>query len=453
MAPPRMSTFRDIATRLNRHAPKNARLRLVAERAFGPTLALRTWKLGNGLRIHVVPDRSAPLVAFQTWFRVGSRNEEPGKTGLAHFFEHLMFKGTPTHPQGALDRLLEGVGAETNAATWTDWTHYYETLPAAQLPLAITLEADRMRYLELSADQIESEREVVMSERRDRVEDDVEGKASEVLFERAFRVHPYGWPTIGWMEDIEGYRVEDCLNFYRRYYAPNNATLVAVGDLDEEIFLGLIQEAYGPMKRSRLPRTELPTEPPQLRARRKQLRLPTTTEKLCLGLRAPALGDPRWMVMATLADILFGGRSSRLMRELVLEAEVATQAWGSLTPFADPGLFEIWVNLREGIPAEEAERRVWAAFERVRREGVAEDELLKAKSRLELGVLAGMETAGGKAEQIGFDDLVVGDPTASFDRLDAYRAVTREDIRAIAGELLQRRSSTTLLVRPEHARR
>ena len=437
-----------LAAKLNRRASDGARLSLVAERPFGPQLTLRTWKLGNGLRIHVLPDPSAPVVAFQTWFRVGSRDETVGKTGLAHFFEHLMFKGTPTHPQGALDRLLEGVGAETNAATWTDWTHYYETLPAAQLPLALTLEADRMQNLALDADQIESEREVVISERRDRVEDDVEGKTSEVLFARAFRDHPYGWPTIGWMADIEAYSVEDCLGFYRRFYAPNNATLVIVGDVDEAVLLALLQETYGSMGRARIRRPKRPVEAPQARARRKVIRLATHTEKVSIGLRCPALGHPDWVPLAVLNDVLFGGRSSRMIRRMVLDEELATDCGAALTPFADPGLLEIGADLREGLTAEVAEKAIWEELDRVRRDGVSDRELLKSQSRLELGVLTSLETAGGKAEQIGFDDAVLGDPEATFGRLDRYRSVTVADLGRVATEYLRRQSSTTVLVRP-----
>ncbi len=443
-----MSGARALAAQLNRHVPRGARVRLESERAFGSALELRTWRLGNGLRVHVLPDDSAPVVAYQSWFHVGSRHERPGKTGLAHFFEHLMFKGTERHPQGQLDRLLEGVGAENNAETWTDWTRYYETMPAAQLPLAIELEADRMQGLALDEQQLESERVVVISERRDRVEDDVEGKASELLLERAFRKHGYGWPTIGRMADIEGYTLADCHAFYRTFYAPNNATLVIVGHLDEPTLLGLLQEHYGSIRKGRESTDPVaPAEPAQARARRRQVTLPTVTEKLSVGLKSPRLGDPRWVALAVINDVLFGGRSGRLVRELVLDDELATTCWGYVTPWAEPGLYEIWVSLREGLTAEAAEARVWAAFERLRTEGIGEEELAKSRHRLELATVAAMETAGGKAEQIGMDDLVVGDPVASFERLERYRTITADEVRSVAKELLRKKHSTTVLVR------
>lgn len=444
-----MSDGRALAAKLNRRVPRSARIRFEGERPFGAALRLRTWRLANGLRAHVLADPSAPVVAYQTWFGVGSRHERPGKTGLAHFFEHLMFKGTERFPQGELDRRLEGVGAENNAETWTDWTRYYETLPAAELPLAIELEADRMQGLVLDEEQLESEREVVISERRDRVEDDVEGKASELLFVRAFREHGYGWPTIGWMEDIESFTLADCRAFYRTFYAPNNATLVIAGDLDEPTLLGLLQERYGSIPAGRgSTAPEATAEPPQERARRRQVLLPTVTEKLSVGLKAPPLADDRWVVLAVINDLLFGGRSARLVRELVLEGELATTCWGYVTPWADPGLFEIWISLREGHRAEEAEARLWAAFHRLRNEGIGEEELAQSRLRLELATIASMETVGGKAEQIGIDDRVVGDPGASFERLERYRSICPAEVRAVARELLRKKGSTTVLVRP-----
>ena len=251
---------REIAQKLNRRArKKRAKWTWVEEVPFGASLAVRRWRLGNGLDVHLLPDDSAPVVSYQTWFRVGSRHEKPGKTGLAHFFEHLMFKETKNFGPGEFDRRIESVGGETNAATWVDWTTYYENMPRAELELAVRLEADRMANLVLQDEQVESEREVVINERRYRVEDDVEGATNERLYSTAFKKHPYHWPTIGWMRDIQGYTVADCLAFYRTYYAPNNATLVLVGDFDEAETLALLQSHYGVLDSSRIP-TEAPVD-------------------------------------------------------------------------------------------------------------------------------------------------------------------------------------------------
>ena len=190
---------------------------------------MHRWRLDNGLTVLVLVDASAPVASYHTWFNVGSRHEKPGKTGLAHLFEHLMFNETENLKAGTFDRKLEENGAETNAATWVDWTYYYESLPADRVKLAVKLEAERMARLVLREPQVASEKEVVANERRYRVDDDVEGAANELLYKTAFAEHPYGWPTIGWMEDIQGFTPEDCVAFYRTYYAPNNATVVVVG--------------------------------------------------------------------------------------------------------------------------------------------------------------------------------------------------------------------------------
>src|SRR5688500_5591916 len=221
---------------------------LEAEAPLGRSLVVRRWRWPTGLRLLSAVDRSAPVVSYQTWFGVGSRHEKPGKTGLAHLFEHLMFNETRSLEAGEFDRLMEAAGGETNAATWVDWTYYYENLPASELPLAVRLESDRIAHLVLRKPQVTSEKEVVANERRYRVDDDVEGAANELLYATAYRSHPYRWPTIGWMKDIEGFTIEDCERFYRTYYAPNNATIVIAGDFPEEETVALVRKHYGRLR-------------------------------------------------------------------------------------------------------------------------------------------------------------------------------------------------------------
>src|SRR5579884_839742 len=246
--------------------PPEARLTYEDAHAFGGE-TLHRWRLGNGLTVLVLVDTSAPTVAYHTWFAVGSRHERPGKTGLAHLFEHLMFGETENLRAGVFDRKLEEAGAETNAATWVDWTYYHELLPADRVKLAVKLEAERMQRLVLREPQVASEKEVVANERRYRVDDDVEGSANELLYRTAFSRHPYGWPTIGWMEDIQGFTPEDCVGFYRTYYAPNNATVVVVGDVRERDLLLAIRDAYGGIPAQAIPPEDVFPEPPQLETR------------------------------------------------------------------------------------------------------------------------------------------------------------------------------------------
>ncbi len=428
-----------LVERLNRGVRKrSSRWTFVRSQPFGESLTLRRFRLGNGLTVLTLVDRSAPTVSYHTWFRVGSRNERAGKTGLAHLFEHLMFNETRAHPHGEFDRLMEGAGAEANAATWTDWTYFYENAPRSALPLLIELEADRMGNLVLRARQVRSEKEVVANERKLRVDDDVEGKALELLYATAFRRHPYRWPTIGWMDDIRGFTVRDCREFYRAFYAPSNATLVIAGDFDEKKALGLVQRHYGGFPATAgAPRAVIHKEPAQRSERRARLEAPTPTPKLLVGYHAPAFADPDTPALVIANEVLFGGQSSRLYRSFCLDRALASSVRGSIAPFLDPGLFEMWISLREGRRLEEARALLDHELVQLAKRGPTSLELDKATHQLELSFLHSMETAGGKAEQIGFHETVVGDGTGVFARLAEYRDVTASDVRRVVAKYLR----------------
>jgi len=438
-----------LVERLNRGVSKrNARWTFVRDHEFGDALTLRRFRLGNGLTVLTLVDRSAPTVSYHTWFRVGSRHERPGKTGLAHLFEHLMFNETRDHPHGDFDRLLEGAGAEANAATWTDWTYYYENAPRDALPLLVELEADRMGNLVLRAPQVASEKEVVANERKLRVDDDIEGKALELLYATAFRRHPYRWPTIGWMEDIRAFDVRDCQKFYRTHYAPGNATVVVAGDFDEKKALGLIRDHYGGFPKTAAAKPVAhPKEPSQRAERVVQLRAPTPTEKILLGYQAPAFGDPDTPALVVANEVLFGGRSSRLHRVFCIEEEIALSVRGSISPFVDPGLYEMWIFVHEGKRRQDALGRLEQELRKLASDGPTRPELDKAINQLELSFLHSMETAGGKAEQIGFYETVAGDGSAVFDRLEAYRGVTAADVKRVVDKYLRPSRRTRVEIR------
>jgi zinc protease len=445
-----MTTPSQWVERLNRGTTKrSAKWTFVGERPFGDALTLRRFRLGNGLTLLTLIDRAAPTVSYHTWFRVGSRDEDLGKTGLAHLFEHLMFNETRNHSMGDFDRLMERAGAEANAATWTDWTYYYENAPRDALPQLVKLEADRMTNLVLRPPQVSSEKEVVANERKLRVEDDVEGRALEMLYATAFRRHPYRWPTIGWMEDIRRFTVRDCRDFYSTHYSPANATVIIAGDFVERRALKLVQSEYGsiPGARSR-PRAELPAEPPQRSERVLELEAPTPTEKLLLGYRVPGFSHADTPALVLVSEVLFGGRSSRFHRLFCIDRELALSVRGSISPFADPGLFEMWLFVRRGKRREELLRLLDLELERLGAEGPLPHELEKAAAQLELSFLHSMETAGGKAEQIGFYETVLGDGTAIFERLEAYRAVTPSDVRRVVRKYLRPSRRTRVEIVP-----
>ncbi len=446
--PPRAPSPRvALVERLNAGREGDARLAYEGAHPFGPVHVVERFRLGNGLRLLALVDPSAPVVSYHTWFAVGSRHERPGKTGLAHFFEHLMFNETSNLPAGDFDRKLEEAGAESNAATWVDWTYYYENVPRDRLPLVITMEADRMANLVLRQPQVDSEREVVANERRLRVEDDVDGSVNELLYQTVFGRHGYGWPTIGWMKDIEGYTPDDCAAFYRTYYAPNNAVVVLAGDVRLEAVLKRVQDAYGALPAAPLPVEDVRPEPPQTAERRVEVTKPTATERVAVGYRGPALGDLDHAALTLVNEALFGGRSSRVHRALVHEAELATDVRGWVGTFRDPGLYEMTVAGRPGVKAEALLEALDRVVEGVVREPLAEDELARVLARLELGALQGLETSSGKAEQIGFWSTVTGDPAGCFARLEALRRVGRSDALRAARRFLVADSRTVVTVR------
>ena len=437
--------------KLNRTAKSYGRIEHLGTTPFGPKLQVERFRLANGLSLLLCEDHSAPVVAYHSWYRVGSRHEQSGKTGLAHLFEHLMFNETEHLKKGEFDQKLEEAGAESNAATWLDWTHYHVAVPKDRLKLVARLEAERMTQLVVRDAQVESEKEVVANERRYRVEDDVESSASELLWATAFRTHAYHWPTIGWMQDIEAFETEDCIDFYRTYYSPNNATIVICGDVSEAAVLSMVQASYGELPPSVLPLEDARPEPAQDAERRCEITKPTATEKVHIGYKSPALGDFDHPALAVLSEVLFGGRASRIVQDLVREREIATDARAFVGPFHDPSLIEVYASAREGHSAEELLQALERQFARVRDEPIVEAEIQRAQARLELGLVAGLETADGKASTIGFYETVLGRPGAAFERLEAFRRVSASDLRRVARRYLVDNARTVVIVRASQA--
>lgn len=358
-----------------------------------------------------------------------------------------MFNEVEGLPAGEFDRKLEEAGAENNASTWLDFTQYNESLPKNQIGLVVKLEAARMSKLVLRDPQVTSEKEVVANERRYRVDDDVEGAVDELLWKTAFQVHPYRWPTIGWMEDIQNFTTEDCAAFYSTYYAPNNATVVVVGDFSEASLLEKISQSYGDLAPAELPIEDLEPEPPQQEERRLEVVKPTPTEKLAVGYKGPALGDADHIAVSLLLEVLFGGRASRLQKLLIRELELATDLRASVGPHRDPALIEVFVSAREGRRAEEVLEVIDRELDRVRREPVTNAEIERARARAELGLVGGLETADGKASTLGFYETVLGEPAAAFSRLRAMQRVDAGDLLRMARRYLVPRARTVIFVR------
>jgi zinc protease len=452
---PGSSSLEELTQRLNAALPRgkgelpHAALAYEGASRFGADLSIERFRLQNGLSILLLIDHSAPVVAYHTWYKVGSRNERVGKTGIAHLFEHLMFNEIEGLEAGEFDRKLEELGAESNASTWLDWTHYNIAVPEQAFETVAELESERMARLVLREPQVDSEKEVVANERRYRVDDDVEGSVNELLWSTAYEAHPYHWPTIGWMQDIEGFTVEDCHAFYETYYSPNNATLVVVGDIEPERALSKIQRVYGNQSSHDLPSGGIVPEPVQTGERVVRVDKATPTAKVNFGYKSPALSHPDHLPLSLLGEILFGGRSARVVKTLIRERELATDVRVFVSPFIDPGLFEVFASGRSGVTAEVLLDVIDEEIQRVREHGVTQEELDRARARIELGLLQGLATADGKATTVGFYDVVLGDPSAAFTRVAALEQVTPSQLHEVARRYLDRSQRTVVLARPQ----
>jgi zinc protease len=424
---------------------------LVSEVKLGP-LVVRKWRYRNGLEVVLVPDQAATSVAYMTWFRVGSRNEDAdaGETGLAHLFEHLMFtQTTKARAPGEFDRRMEEAGASTNAMTSYDFTAYIDELPPSAVPLAIELEADRMVNLALTDEQVRTERDVVVEERLSVVEDSVDGTLDETLYAHAFSRHPYRHPVIGRMPDIRAITRAKATHFYRTYYAPNNAVVVVAGRFDPELVLEGIGRHYGGIPPSvSLPRQTLPPEPAPSAATRFEIQRPVAADRLLLGSAAPALAAPDRAAFELLDEILTGGPSARLYRRLVVTEQIASSVDGTPAPTRDPGLYSLWVQMRRGHRAEEAEAIIVAEMEALARDSPSEADLSKAKNRVETAFWRALASSEGKATQLGEFEVVAGDYRKLLERPAEFSRVTAADVQRAAGQYLTGRPRALVVARP-----
>ena len=435
---------------LNAGVSESARIDHVRTHVHGPA-RIHHLRLGNGLEVVLWPDHRAPVFSYHTWFGVGSRHEELGRTGMAHLFEHMMFKATANTEEGEFDRVMEAHGAQTNAATWADWTYYREKLPAGNLELVCRMEADRMEHLIVDAHQLESEREVVINERLLRVDNDPEGQLYERLYAEAYgREHPYGWPTIGWMEDIRAISLEDCVAFYDRHYAPSSATIIVVGDAEPAEAMGLIQRYYGHLQ-ARERSQERPLEVPLRDAEtRVELPLPITSEMGIYAWPAYGITHPNHAPLEVLDEILTGGVSSRLYHALVVDEEIATQVGGWPPSWRYPGLYELSVTVRPGISIMEAETRIDAILAAMCADGPTERELQKASACLEADLLRRLSDTNNRARELGEAAVSAGDFRWALGRAETLQKVTVEDIQRVARDLFQPGRRTVVIGRPEN---
>lgn len=413
---------------------------------------VRTRQLPNGLRVRVLPERSTPAVSYYTFFQVGSRNERLGLTGISHLFEHMMFNGAAKYGPKEFDRVLEARGGHSNAYTSNDLTAYYEDFAADALETVVDLESDRMRSLRLTDESLEQEREVVKEERRLRTDNSVFGLMEEQLESLVFQAHPYRWPVIGWMEDIERIGRADCEAFFRTYYAPSNAAIYCVGDVDAEATLELVERAYADIPRGPPPAPIAQGEPPQRGERRARIRFPAQAPALLAGWRGPPARSPDAAMLDVLQVCLAVGESSRLRRRLILEEELAvsvTLSWGWR---ADPGVFFAFAELAPGGSVARAEAAMWEEIELLARRGVSAKELARARALLRSSALHELSTHHGIAHALGQAEALLGDWREAGKTLAQYAQVTDDDVRRVATEYLHPDRRCVVELEPEGAR-
>lgn len=415
-------------------------------------------RLANGLTVILKEVRVAPVVSWWVWYRVGSRHERPGHTGASHWVEHMLFKGTKRFPAREPDRVIARDGGLRNAMTWIDWTAYFETLPADKIDYALRLEADRMRRALFPPEEVESERTVIISERQ-MYENEPTFRLSEEVQSAAFRVHPYHHEVIGDLADLRSMTRADLYEHYRRYYAPNNAIAVAVGDFDSPAMLARLEALFGGYKPMPLPELSPRPEPEQKGERRVVVSDEGETAYVTLAYHAPAATHPDFYPLVALDSILagassfnmFGGggtsnKSSRLYKALV-QTGLAAGVGGNLTPTVDPYLYSFFATVRAGQSVEAVERALDAEIERVSREPVTAAELAKAVKQAKAMFAYGAESVTNQGFWLGFTE-VLQDYTWFENYIPRLEAVTVADIQRVARTYFHRHNRTVGHVAP-----
>src|SRR5262245_56732593 len=398
--------------------------------------------LANGMKVIVWTDRDIPNVALYNWVRVGSRNEVPGITGLAHFFEHMMFNGTSRRKPGEFDRSMEAQGGSNNAFTTENVTVYQDWIPRTALDLVFDLESDRLANLSFDPKVVESERGVVYSERRLSVEDNNQGFLVEQVQATAFVAHPYQIPTIGWPSDIQGWKSEDLQTFFKTYYAPNNCTLILVGDVGAEEGIALAKKYLEPIPRQAPPPPVRTVEPEQLGEKRVMVERNASTPLLYIAYKSPAANDPQGPAINLLMSALTDGDSSRLHRLLVEDRKLAIEVSGSFQEGFDPGLTWLQLTLPEGGNVDETLRVLDEALAKVVAEGVTEAELTRARNLYASAFWKQLATINGKASLLGQFEVFEGDYKKLFDSPAVYEKVTLEDVHKAAALIFQKNHRT-----------
>jgi zinc protease len=412
-------------------------------------LAATVETLKNGLKVILMEDHSVPVISRWTFYRVGSMNERPGITGISHFMEHMMFNGAGKYGPKEFDRVLESNGGYSNAFTSEDMTGYYEDFASNILELCIDLDSDRMKSLALDPKFVVSEMGVVKEERRLRTDNSVEGAMYEELGALAYKAHPYGWPVIGWMSDLENITRDDAVKYYTTYYAPNNAILIIVGDFDTKKALELVHKYYDGIPAQTPPEPVRTVEPEQQGERRAELHKVAEMPAVLIGYHIPDVKSTDIYALDVLQYVLAEGQSSRLYKKLVRDLGIAVYAGANASWNIAPALFTFDVKARPDKTAAECETAVYGILADIAANGVTSAELAKAKNQVEANFFRSMQTVNGKARKIGTYEIYFGDFNEILKVRDRYQAVTADDVKRVANTYFAPKNRTVVTLVPE----
>jgi zinc protease len=414
-----------------------------------PKLQYQLHTLPNGLKVVLSEDRSTPIVHVQLWYHVGSKNEKPGRTGFAHLFEHLMFKGSKNVSPEGHTSMISGRGGQANAFTTDDETVFWSTLPAHDLPLALWLEADRMATLRIDRETFANERDVVKEERRLRVDNQPFGRLTEIIYDQAFTTHPYKHPTIGSMADLEAASVEDVRDFHRTYYVPSNATLVIVGDFDLDLALTLVNQYFGriPKAAHEVPR-DIPAEPPQTREKRVTVSEPWPLPAVVVAYHITHDGHPDAYPLHIAAKVLSDGQSSRIYRKLVYEKQLAVAAFGQANLIEDPNLFYAVAIVQPGQTTEAAANALIEELDRLKTEPISDEELQRTKNQFARDYILSRESNQQKANHLAHAVVIHKDVTTADGEFDIFQNITKADVQRVARTYFRPESRLVLTVMP-----
>lgn len=398
-----------------------------------PKLQYQITTLANGLRVILSEDHSTPIAHVEVWYHVGSKNERPGRTGFAHLFEHMMFKGSKNVEPEQHTSVIASVGGQSNAYTTEDTTVFWQTVPSQYLPLALWLEADRMATLRIDDDVFRREREVVKEERRMRVENQPYGRLNELVYDAAFTVHPYKHPTIGSMRDLEAASIQDVREFHDTYYVPENATLTIVGDFDAEQALQLVNQYLGrvPKAKHPVPR-DIPKEPAQTKERRVTLDEPWPLPAVVVAYHITYDGHADSYPLHIASKILSDGQSSRIVRELVYTRRLALTAFGQGNIIEDPNLFFAVAIVQPGRTIDETEKALVAELEKLKTEPVTPRELQRAKNQFARDYILGRESVRDQASVLAHAAVIHNDITTADGEFDIFQNLTAADVQRVA---------------------